>query len=261
MRMEVKVLSRGYCFSLIFVAALVCLSGCKRAPTTVDQVIERNTEATGGRAAIEAVRSIAVELHIVDPDFVVDGTYLAKRPGKMRIDIKADGRNVYTEAFDGWRGWQWKGKGTEIEDESAKATAALRHGVQLPGNLYGLHELRALGHRLELGGRERIDGIDYYALKLTLDDGFTTMLYVDPQSWLVTRRRDVRPLHIDIDPTPTTIEHRMTDFRKVDGVMRSFANTETDLKTAKLLETTTVRAITSNPKCDDAIFEKLGSPD
>ncbi len=257
MRMKVKVLSHRCCWALIFAAAIVCPSGCKREAKTLEEVIERNTEATGGRAAIEAVQSIAVELHIVDPDFVVDGAYLAKRPGKMRIDIKAEGRNVYTEAFDGRRGWQWKGKGTEIEEESAKATAALRHGVQLPGNLYGLHELRALGHRLELGGRERIDGIDYYLLKLTLDDGFTTTLYVDPQSWLITRRRDVRALHIDIDPTPTTIEHRMTDFRKVDGVMRSFANTETDLKTGKLLETTTALAITSNPKCDDAIFEKL----
>jgi hypothetical protein len=43
--------------------------------------------------------------------------------------------------------------------------------------------------------------------------------------------------------------------------MRSFANTETDLITGKLLETTTIRAITSNPKCDDAIFEELGSVD
>jgi len=255
--MEVKVMSRGRCLSLITVAAVVCLSGCEREVKTLEEVIERNTEATGGRAAIEAVQSIAVELHIVDPDFVVDGTYLAKRPGKMRIDIKTDSRHVYTEAFDGRRGWQWKGKGTEVVDESPKATATLRHGVQLPGNLYGLHELRQLGHQIELGGRERVDGIDFYLLKLTLDDGFTTTLYVDPESWLITRRRDVRPLHIDIDPTPTTIEHRMTDFRKVDGVMRSFANTETDLKTGKLLETTTVRAITSNPKCDDTIFDKL----
>jgi hypothetical protein len=242
---------------LFFVAAIFCQQGCKRGATTLDEVIERNTEAAGGRVAIEAVQSVAVELHVVDPDFVADGTYLAKRPGKMGIDIKADGKHVYTEAFDGRRGWQWKGKGTETEEESAKATAALRHGVQLPGNLYGLHELRALGHRLELGGRERLDGIYYYLLKLTLDDGFATTLYVDPQSWLVTRRRDVRPLHIDIDPTPTAIEHRMTDFRKVDGVMRSFANTETDLKTEKLLETTTIRSVTTNPKCDDAIFERL----
>ena len=79
----------------------------------------------------------------------------------------------------------------------------------------------------------------------------------DPKSWLVTHRRDVRPLHVDIDPTPTTIEQRMSDFRQVAGVWFPFANTETDLKTGKVLETTTIRSITINPKIDEAIFEKL----
>src|SRR6267378_4980460 len=123
-------------------ALAIALLGCNRSPLTLDQVIERNTKAMGGRAAIEAVKSIEVELHIVDPDFEVDVKYMAARPGRMRIDVMAHGKHVYTEAFDGDRGWQWKGKGAAIEQESAEATAALRHGVELPGKLVGLHELR-----------------------------------------------------------------------------------------------------------------------
>lgn len=135
-------------------------------------------------------------------------------------------------------------------------TPALRHGVELPGHLFGMHEVAQRGHRLELIGREMIDGIDYYALRLTLKDGYVTTFYVDSASWLVTRRREVRPLHVDIDPTPTRIEQKMTDFRKVSGVLFS-SNTETDLKTCKVLETTTVRAITVNPKIEEARFGKL----
>jgi hypothetical protein len=55
---------------------LICLVGvalgqlgCGRTALTVDQVIERNTEAIGGRAAIEAIKSIEVALHISDPGF------------------------------------------------------------------------------------------------------------------------------------------------------------------------------------------------
>ena len=178
----------------------------------------------GGRAAIEAVKSIEVELHIVDPDFEVDGKYRAARPGRMRIDVMAHGKHVYTEAFDGDRGWQWKGKGAAVEEESAAATAALRHGVELPGKLVGLHELRQRGHRVDLAGRERIDGVDYYALRITMNDGYATTLYIDSRNWLVRLRRDVRPLHVDIDPTPTTIESRFSDFRKVNGVLFAFAS-------------------------------------
>lgn len=240
----------------VFPVALV-LASCGRAPNTVDEVIERNTRAMGGRQAIEAVRSVAIDLRIVDPDFAVDGTYRATRPGKMRIDVNAEGKHVFTEAYDGRRGWQWKGEGTTTIDESPKATAALRHGVELPGHLYGLHELRQRGHRIDLVGREKINGVDYYALRLTLNDGYTTALYLDPESWLITLRRDVRPLHVDIDPTPTTIEQRMSDFRQVAGVWFPFANTETDLKTGKVLETTTIRTMAVNPKIDEAIFENL----
>jgi hypothetical protein len=244
------------CCPVLFPIAL-SLASCDRAPNTVDEVIDRNTKAMGGRQAIEAVHSVAIDLRIVDPGFAVDGSYRATRPGKMRIDVSVEGKHVFTEAFDGRRGWQWKGEGTATIEESAKATAALRHGVELPGHLYGLHELRQRGHRIDLIGREKINGIDYYALRLMLDDGYVTTLYVDPKSWLIAYRRDVRPLHVDIDPTPTTIEQRMSDFRQVAGVWFPFANTETDLKTGKRLETTTIRSITVNPKFDEAIFERL----
>jgi hypothetical protein len=242
---------------LLAISLAAAGSSCNHTPATVDEIINRNAEARGGREAIEAVQSVAIDLHIVDPGFAVDGTYRAARPGKMRIDVRADGKHVYTEAFDGRRAWQWKGKATETVEESPKATAALRHGVERPGNLYGLHEMRRRGHRVTLTGREEIDGVNYYALQLTLHDGSVTTLYVDPDSWLITPRRDVRALHVDVDPTPTTIEQKMSDFRKVAGVMFPFANTETDLKTGKILETTTLRSLTVNPSIDDKIFEQL----
>jgi hypothetical protein len=232
------------------------LLGCKRQALSLEDVIEGNTIAMGGQAAIEAVKSIEVDLHIVDPGFEVDGTYRAMRPGKMRIDVKTNGKHVFTEAFDGEHGWQWKGEGNQ-EAASPKATAALFHGVEYPGKLFGLHEMKQRGHQVELVGRENVDAINHYVLRLTLKDGYTTSLYVDPNSWLITRRRDVRPLHVDVDPTPTTIELRNSDFREIAGVKFPFATTDTDLKTGKVIESTTVKSIKVNPPFDPTIFEKL----
>lgn len=245
------------CKLLVVLAATGGLVACQRPPLTAGEVIDRNTRAMGGEKAIEAVQSIAVDLHIVDPGFEADGAYRSARPGRMRIDVKMEGKHVFTEAFDGDRGWQWHGEGATAVEATAKATAALRHGIELPGHLYGLHELRQRGHRIDLVGREKIDGVDYYALRITLSDGYAATLYLDPKSWLITRRRDVRPLHVDIDPTPTTIEQRMSDFRQVAGVWFPFGNTETDLQTGKLLETTTVRAITINPELSAELFRML----
>jgi hypothetical protein len=222
---------------------------------TLDQVIARNTEAMGGRAAIEAVQTVEVSLHIKDPGFEVDGVYRAARPGRMRIDIMADGKRVYMERFDGDKGWQWNGK--EEKEEGATPTAALRHGVELPGNLFGLHEMQKRGHRIELSGREPIDGVEYYVLHVTFADGYEASLFVDPQTWRITRRRDVRALHPDVDPTKTTIESRKSDWRQVDGVWFAFAGEDVDLKTGKVIETTTVKEIKVNPPPDASIFTKL----
>jgi hypothetical protein len=119
--------------------------------------------------------------------------------------------------------------------------------VELPGKLFSLHELIQRGHRVDLTKRETIDGTNYYSLRTTFTDGYTTTLYVDPNSWLVTRRRDVRPLHVDVDPTPTTIESRFADFRKLNGILFAFVSADTDLATNKVLETTTVRSVKVNP--------------
>ena len=182
--------------------------------------------------------------------------YITAGTGRMRIDVQAGGKHIFTEAFDGDRGWEWTGKG-DPQPASEKGALALRHGVELPGKLFGLHEIKQRGHRIELLPREKIDGIDYYALRLILSDGYTTTLYVDPQSWLITRRRDVRPLHVDVDPTPTTIEQRSSDFRDVSGVKFAFATSEIDLKTGKQLESTKISSIKVNPLLDESIFKKL----
>lgn len=234
---------------------LVTLSSCSREPTTIDELIERNTKAMGGRAAIEAIQSIEVNLHISDPGSEVDGIYYAARPGRMRIDVFVKGKHVFTEAFDGQHAWEWDGK--ESKPATPLASAALRHGVELPGHIFGLHELRQRGHTVQFAGREKIDGIDYYAVRLMLSDGYGTTLFVDPDSWLITLRRDFRPLHPDIDPTPTTIEQRSSNFRKVGGVVFAFAGSETDVKTGKILETSQIKRVKINPTIEPAFFEKL----
>ncbi len=239
----------------ILLAVSLGVAGCQQTPLTLDELIERNVQAVGGREAIEAVHSIRFDLHIVDPGFEVDGIYRAARPGWMRIDVKADGRQVFTEALGEKGGWQWKGKGAQVP-ATAQAAAALRHGVELPGHLFGLHELQARGHRVELAGREKVERINYHRLRVTFADGDTTTLYLDPESWLITRRRDVRPLHPDVDPTPTTIENKLSDFRRVGGLLFAFISTDRDLGSGKLLEKTTVRSITLNPTVDPKVFAR-----
>ena len=84
------------CQTLLVLLPAIFVTGCHEQSDSVslDEIIERNTDAMGGRGAIEAVQSIQIELHIKDPSFEVDGTYYATRPGKMRIDVSAQGKHA-----------------------------------------------------------------------------------------------------------------------------------------------------------------------
>jgi hypothetical protein len=126
-------------------ADIVALGGSE---VTLDDVISRNTQAMGGAAGIENVRVVEIRLHITDSGHSeVDAIYYAGRPGRMRIDIIANGKRIYVERYDGRKGLEWE-EGEGEHEEAAVPTAALRQ----PGNLFGPHETQQRGHRLELKG-------------------------------------------------------------------------------------------------------------
>jgi outer membrane lipoprotein-sorting protein len=251
-------MKRAWTASLLLVMGLVAMSGCAQrresdAPTLAD-LVAYNTEARGGRAAIEAVQGLEIKLRISEPTYDADGLWRADRWGRMRVDVFMDGKRVWTEGYDGKFAWQLPGE-TEKAVLAGPGASALRHSAQLPTNLLGLHEMASHGHRLAYAGREEIDGVSYYAIVLTLNDGFTTRYYLDPESYLITRSRVNKALHPDVDPKPITIETVWSDFRQTGGVRMGFKATDTDLSTGKQIQTTTLCDVQSNPPLADALFE------
>ena len=222
-------------------------------PAELEAIVARHVAARGGQAAIEAVRTFETTIRIVEPTFEVDGAYVATREGRMRVDILADGQRVFTEALDRDRAWTWN-PGDGVREGTPQAAAALRHGIELPFKLFGLHEVRDRGHRLEFVGREEIAGVDYDVLRLTLDDGFETLYYLNAGTGLIDRDRQRRALHVDVDPTPEWIETTYEDYRPVAGVLFPHRQVERQLGSGKVLSTVTVREIRINPPLDPARF-------
>jgi hypothetical protein len=243
-----------------FLMTLLCLgiAGCttaKGAAPGLEELIRRHTEARGGAAAIESIQNLEAKLRIVEPTYTAEGTWRVDRRGRMRIDVFIDSKRVFTESYDGERGWQLPAGAAHGTLSSAEGTVALRHSGQLPNNILGLHEMATHGHRLDFAGREEVAGVRYYVVVLTLDDGFVTRYYIDPESFLLTRARVHKALHPDADPTPTTIETVWSDFRQVAGARFAFQANDTDLATGKLLQTTTLLDLRANVPLQESLFQ------
>jgi len=235
------------------------LAGCRgvqpqHADKTLEDVIAENTAARGGAKAIESAHTLAIRLRIAERKFTVDGLYQASRDGRMRIDVFANGKRVYSEGYDGQRAWQLSEDAEHGVDSSPSGAAALRHGLELPITLRGLHEMGARGHQLRLLDRELVDGTNYYVVEVRFDDGFTTYLYVNPSTNLIDRMRDIRALHPDIDAKTRWIEQRYEDFREVDGRIFPFKSSQVDLRNQEVMQTTMVLEVTTNPRLTKATF-------
>ena len=126
---------------------------------------------------------------------------------------------------------------------------SLEHGRLY--NLYGLHELPALGHKIVVEPRQTVRGRTYDVLRLELSDGFRTWRFIDRETGQMALQRDHRAIHPDVDPTPIWMESRNSDFRTVEGVAFPFASRQHELETDQWMQTTQILSLELSPPLTD----------
>ena len=232
----------GLLFCLLATVAVTA----ERSPA-LDRILALHAEAVG-----PSLQSIEVDLTITEPGFTVTANYVARRDGRMRIDVFADGNHVFTEALDGDEGWQWNLGDAGPAPLGDAGREALRRG--LVGNLYGLHEREALGYTLSYEGDATLDGTRYWQLRSVAPDGFEEILYLDRETAVVARRREVSALHPDLDPAELPVETRFSDFRRLEGRLIGFRSEKLDLASGERLQQTVIGRVVVNPALDDSRF-------
>lgn len=229
---------------------IACTPANQAEPDLVT-IIERHIEARGGREAVESVRSMSVELEIVEPEFTVTGSYVATREGWMRIDVFAGGERVFTEALGPDGGWQMHADGVPL-DLSPEGEAALRRGVY--GNLYGLHELSDLGYELTLVGQTERGGRSLWEIEQTAPDGFSKHAFLDAETFLDWGEVKTAALHPDVDPTEARQETRVIEHSEAEGIWFPNRMKKIDLDSGDLLQEATITARQLNPPIDPSRF-------
>lgn len=241
--------------------ALVAAGACEKQDLSLADVIAKHTEARGGAEALDRIKSAAIEVEINENGQTFPIRYCAIADPKpfARVDVIIDGARVYSEGVDSQGVWLWEGGEPQAVASIAEGSAnALIHGVE--SNLVGLHRFAERGHTLALAPRETIDSVEYYVVEVTFSTGHKTYFYIDPASWLITRKRDERAYHPDNDQTKQRVESRFSDFQEADGVVHSNRNEDVDLNTGKVLSTNRVLKRTVNPDLPEGLFERSYSP-
>jgi hypothetical protein len=220
----------------------------------LNNIIMKNTDAVGGTAAVEAIHNLRMKLHIVENRLNAKAVYVADDLERMRIGIYAGDQRIYTEGYDGKQAWRLSKGETRGESEGRDATAALRHGVELPGKIFWLYQLREKGAKISLERTHVIEGTRFFVLRVTMRDGFVVHLYLNSKSYLIERMRDKRALHPDIGPDTISLGSLYSDFKKTDGVVRAFKDQQVNLRSGAVLSTTDVESVQVNILLDPDLF-------
>ena len=248
------------------VACVIFAASCSDADVdsqkaNVDQVslqkiIEQNSIALGGENSLDAIQSMEKRSNILEGEFDDETIFVVDRFGRMRVDIFAAGERVFAESYDGAKGHQW-GPQKGQTPASVKGTVALSHTAQLPNHILRLKDMANSGHDLQYLESETIDGREYHVVQLVLNDGFKTYLFLDSITGFVTRSRNERALHVDVDDKIRVIEARMSDFRTVGDIVHPFKVEEIDLGTGEKLVDITLRSLTVNNDIPENYFTDL----
>jgi CubicO group peptidase (beta-lactamase class C family) len=190
-----------------------------KATMTVDELMAKVVEATGGEAALRKHKSMRI---VADVDLLHQGVsgeavIYARAPNAYAQDVtlKALGKTIgsFREFFDGAEGGE-EGSFVPFDPKTGKELDETR----IAADFYSPLNWKTLFQKAEIKKMAKVDGEDAYVVVLTPEKGSPVTQYISAKSFL--------PLRTDSIATSDTISMPVTetysDYRSVDGVMVAF---------------------------------------
>lgn len=153
----------------------------------VEQILAKYTEALGGRANLEKVKSRWIKASRVEPNGETEPEEIwQKMPNKMLVATTYS-QAVVTEAFNGADAWKRSDKG-EIRLKADEIEQIRRNA-----ELFASPDLQKAYSKIEFGFVDRLDGREVYQLRATTASGTRERLFFDVQTGLLVRRMSAVP--------------------------------------------------------------------
>jgi len=185
----------------------------KVTPPTADQILAKYTEALGGSAVIEKLKTRSMKGTWLTSDGITLGYEVYQSaPDKLFTILNTPKQGVFERGFDGKTAWEKSSRGVR-ELEGTQLIYLRRYP-----DLFRDIKLQGQFNRISYGGKEKIDGKDVYVLRGVGVDGKGERLYFDAQTGLLVRRITSTTTMVGLIPEQVDYE----DYREVDGMKLPF---------------------------------------
>ncbi len=234
--------------TLLAVVAACAVAACAQE-LTLEQIIAKNIQARGGLEKLKSVNT----MRITSKMSMANGMEVSivsemKRPNSTRSETMLQGMTAVS-AFDGKTGWAimpFQGK----KDPEPLPETRLKDMIEQASFDGVLVDYKEKGNKVELVGKESVEGAPAYKLKVTFPSGNTRYIYVDSESFLEIKTET----KMNINGTDMESEAFIGDYKSVDGLMIPHSTTGS-VKGSGQKMTQTVQKVEINVPLDDARFK------
>jgi hypothetical protein len=208
MKLSNSVLSWG----LLICATLVLPARAAVDAPTVDSILDKYVEASGGKAALEKIKSRVVKGEIDLLGSTSDWQMSAKAPNKQISELNSATLGVITDGFDGTVAWSKNPSGLRVKEGEERAK------TKRDADFYRDLKLKTLFPDLAPKGTDKVDGEEVHVLESRPSASSKERFSFSVKSGLLIRQES----ELEGPQGKVAATVRLDDFRAVDGVKYPF---------------------------------------
>ncbi len=202
----------------IIIFALTFLFGMVQSQT-VDEIINNHIKVKGGAEKLESIKTVTAVGKMVRMNMEMKFSMYYKKPKMTRTEVVFSDK-LMVFAYDGETAWQispFTGiEGPQImtgdQADDAKESAEMFENP--------LINYAKKGHKVELLGKDELEGTEVFKVKLIKKNGRETIFYFDTESFIDLKTETTR---IKKDGKEIKAESYSSDFKEVNGMMSAFS--------------------------------------
>src|SRR5579859_834284 len=205
---------------------IICISGGVAQAQTVDEIIAKYFENTGGIDKWKAVQGVKITGKLNQQGVELPITIVQLKDGRQYQSIIFQGKDIRQQVYDGNTLWSHNFMNMKAEKSDAEATDNFKQDLgEFPDPFLNYKER---GLKVELLGKETVEGTETFKIKLTKKpikvDGKPAdnivFYYFDTENFV--------PLmsETELKSGPAkgmVLQNKMSDYQDVNGIMFPFS--------------------------------------
>lgn len=182
---------------------------------SLDELIKNNLEAKGGVEKINAFKTGKMTGKMMVQNFEMPYIMWFKKPNQVKMEMVFQGATMMM-AYDGNIVWQispFTGS-TDPRELTGEQADQVKDSSEMLDEPFIDYEKK--GHKIELLGKEDLEGTQVFKLRLTRKDGQVTDYFIDAENFIELKTSTVKKKQ---DGTEVKIDTIYGDYKPAAGVM------------------------------------------